>query len=331
MQRELVGITTTLPVEVIYASGRVACDLNNLFVTADYPSDYSDLAVLEGYPRNVCQWIKGIYGVAKSRTDIKTIVGVTQGDCSNTHALMETLELAGKKIIPFAYPYDRRPEGLRFAIDKFAHTFGVTNAKVEEARDYLNSIRRLAWRIDELTWRENKVTGFENHLFLVSTSDFESNPEAFRHKLEKFIKEVEEREPLDGDLRLAYLGVPPIFPGIYDYLESLGARVVYNETQYEFSLPDVGENIVEQYLNYSYPYSIFYRISKIKRELKRRRIQGIIHYVQSFCFRQIEDLIIRQKLAHYPFLTIEGGESVSLDERTKLRLQAFIEILAGRR
>ncbi len=331
MKTERVGITTTIPVEVIYASGKVACDLNNLFITSPTPSDYSDLALLQGYPRNICQWIKGIYGVAIKMQDIKTIVAVTQGDCSNTKALMETLELAGKRIIPFAYPYDRSSSTLRFAIEEFARAFNVTWIELEETRRYLNSIRELAWRIDELTWRENRVTGFENHLFLVSTSDFEGDPEAFRLKLEGFIQEAEERKPLDNSLRLAYLGLPPIFPQIYDYLESLGARVVYNEMQYEFSLPDKGEDIVEQYLNYSYPYSVFFRLSKIERELKRRKVDGLIHYVQSFCFRRIEDLIIRRRLSAYPILTVEGGESVLLDERTKLRLQAFVEMLLGRR
>ncbi len=327
----MVGITTTIPVEVIYASGEIPCDLNNIFITAEHPIDYSEYAVMQGYPRNICQWIKGIYGVVSKREDIQTVIAVTQGDCSNTHALMETLELKGQTVIPFAYPYDRSPGGLRFAIHQLAQTFQVDWKEIEKTRDYLNSIRKLAWRIDELTWRENKVTGFENHLFLVSTSDFESDPEAFKNKLSEFIKKAEKRESKKDELRLAYIGVPPIFPQIYDYLESMDARVVYNETQYEFSLPDMGNDIVEQYLNYSYPYSVFYRLKKIKKELERRRIDGVINYVQSFCFRQIEEIIIREKLGEYPVLTVEGGENIYLDERTKLRIQAFVEMLIRRK
>jgi len=51
--------------------------------------------------------------------------------------------------------------------------------------------------------------------------------------------------------------------------------------------------------------------------------------VQSFCHRQIEDLIIRERIA-LPVLTIEGDQPGRVDERTKIRLQAFIELLGDR-
>lgn len=46
------------------------------------------------------------------------MVAVTQGDCSNTPALMETLELAGIETIPFAYPFDRDYDLLKAQMDK---------------------------------------------------------------------------------------------------------------------------------------------------------------------------------------------------------------------
>jgi benzoyl-CoA reductase/2-hydroxyglutaryl-CoA dehydratase subunit BcrC/BadD/HgdB len=61
-------------------------------------------------------------------------------------------------------------------------------------------------------------------------------------------------------------------------------------------------------------------------EIKKRNIVGIIHYVQSFCHRHIEDLIVRDKMP-LPVLTIEGEAPGRMDERTKIRLQAFIEML----
>ena len=32
-------------------------------------------------------------------------------------------------------------------------------------------------------------------------------------------------------MRLGYLGVPPIFAGFYEFIESLGGRVVFNEVR----------------------------------------------------------------------------------------------------
>jgi benzoyl-CoA reductase/2-hydroxyglutaryl-CoA dehydratase subunit BcrC/BadD/HgdB len=83
---------------------------------------------------------------------------------------------------------------------------------------------------------------------------------------------------------------------------------------------------VEQYRAYTYPYGVFFRLKDIQREIERREIKGLIHYVQSFCFRQIEDLIIRTRLK-IPVLTLEGDRPGRLDARTRLRLEAFLEML----
>ena len=119
-----IGITTTIPVEVILSTGAVPVDLNNLFITSDSRADYIRAAEIDGYPRNVCGWIKGIYGALKKNTDITTVIAVTAGDCSNTHALMETLELVGVQTIPFAYPYGRERGSLASEIQRLAERLG---------------------------------------------------------------------------------------------------------------------------------------------------------------------------------------------------------------
>jgi len=57
-----------------------------------------------------------------------------------------------------------------------------------------------------------------------------------------------------------------------------------------------------------------------------RELDGIIHYTQSFCFRGIEDIVIRKEL-NIPVLTLEGDRPGNLDARTRLRLEAFIDML----
>ncbi|RYD06177.1 hypothetical protein N752_04630 [Desulforamulus aquiferis] len=144
--------------------------------------------------------------------------------------------------------------------------------------------------------------------------------------MDEFLDKLSERTPIKADLRLAYIGVPPIVDDLYDYVEERGARIVFNETQRQFTMPFEIEDIIEQYRVYSYPYGIFYRLEDISRELEKRQIDGVIHYAQSFCYRQIEDLIIRKKLK-YPILTLEGDKPNKLDARTRMRLDAFLDIL----
>jgi benzoyl-CoA reductase/2-hydroxyglutaryl-CoA dehydratase subunit BcrC/BadD/HgdB len=129
-------------------------------------------------------------------------------------------------------------------------------------------------------------------------------------------------------VRIGYIGVPPILLDLYEFIESVGGSVVYNETQRQFSLPGKTQDIVDRYLGYTYPYGVFARLEDIQEEIQRRRIQGIIHYVQAFCYRAIEDVILREVL-NVPIISIEGDVPKKMDARTRLRIEAFIEMLSG--
>ncbi|ABB30788.1 2-hydroxyglutaryl-CoA dehydratase D-component [Geobacter metallireducens RCH3] len=322
-----VGFTTTIPLEVILAAEKVPVDLNNVFITSPRSHQLIEEAEVDGFPRSTCSWIKGMYAAILEK-GIKELIAVTEGDCSNTRALMEVLSLKGVETVPFAYPHDRQPESIRFEIEKLMRHFGVGWDAVNLSRERLGRIRRKVREIDRLTWEENRVTGAENHYYQVCTSDMNSDPDRFEADVDAFLAEAKNRTPFKDTLRLAYIGVPPIFDDLYQFTESLGARVVFNETQRQFAMPYDTQDMVEQYHVYTYPYDIFHRLSDILLELERRKVDAVIHYVQSFCFRQIEDMIVRQKVP-LPILTLEGDKPTPLDARTKIRIEGFLEMLAG--
>lgn len=320
-----IGITTTIPQEIIYAAGALPVDLNNIFITSPKRLDFVEMAEEIGFGTNVCSWIKGIYGAVKN-SEIKEIIAVVQGDCSNTQALMEIFQFNGIGVIPFAFPYSKDEDVLKLQIDKLMEYFGVGHSDVGKVKIRLDRIRRKLRFVDESTYLGNKVTGRENHEWLVNSSDFNSNPDSFENRLDDFIKSVENKRSFDYDTRLAFIGVPSIVDDIYDVLGGYKAGVVFNEVQRQFAMLDPSPDIVSQYLNYTYPYNIFGRIDDIKVQIKKREIDGIIHYVQSFCFRQIEDIILRQSL-DVPILTIEADKPANMDSRTKVRLEAFLEMI----
>lgn len=324
-----IGITTTVPSEVIFAAGLVPVDLNNIFITDIQRSAYFEQAEVDGFPRPLCGWIKGIYSACLDHK-IGKVIAVTQGDCSNTHVLMEIYRMRGVETVPFNFPYGRDMVMMRRSIELLLEHFGVDESAAEEMRVRLNKIRAKLGEIDRMTWRDGQVTGFENHLLLVSSSDFDSDPDAFEARLDRFILEAGEREPMDQPVRLGLIGIPPILDGLYPFVEEHGARVVYNEVQRQFSMPFGGESLAEQYLNYTYPYDIGPRIDDINEQITTRSIDGIIHYVQSFCHRQMEDLIFRERL-DVPILTIEGDSPRPVDARAKIRLESFIRMISGRK
>lgn len=322
-----IGLTTTVPVEVLIAAGYTPIDLNNIFITSKNYLKYIDIAERDGFPKSLCAWIKGIYGVCIEE-NIREIVGVVEGDCSNTKALIEVLSLRGVKIHPFSYPQSHKIEDVENEIRKFMKSFNVTEDATEEVRKRLAKIRKLSKEIDELTYKENKTTGFENHLYSVSLSDLNGDIDSLEESLKKAIEEIKKREPLNKKLRLGYIGVPPMTCDIYEFVEKFNAHFVYNEVQREFAFPrgDKARNIFHQYYDYTYPYDVNYRIIELKNQIKERKLDGIIHYTQAFCYRAVEDIILKEKL-DIPILNIEGDKLNTLDARTKLRLEAFLDML----
>jgi len=324
-----VGFTTTIPVEVLYAGGHRPVDLNNVFVAAKDPASLIAAAERDGFPRTCCAWVKGIYGAVRAGA-CRDVIAVTRGDCSFTQALMEVLEHRGVRVAPFAFPFDRNAGALEAEIHALARRFGATPEAAERWKVRLDAVRARILEIDRLTWEERRVTGAENHLWLVGCSDFGGDPRRYAERARRFLAAAARRPRRDDLVPLAFVGVPPVTPGLHDVVEQAGARFVFNEVARQFAMPAPSRTLVEQYLAYTYPYSFSHRLADIRAEVRRRRVRGVVHYVQSFCFRQIEDILLREALS-LPVLTIEGDRPGPVDERTKIRLQAFVEMCGATR
>ncbi|OQC49202.1 MAG: 2-hydroxyglutaryl-CoA dehydratase, D-component [Deltaproteobacteria bacterium ADurb.Bin026] len=327
MNKKVIGFTTTIPVEVIFASEYRPCDLNNVFITDSNPLRYIERAERDGFPKSMCNWVKGIYGVVME-SQIDTVISVIEGDCSNALALLEILRYKGIRVIPFAYPYDRDRKILKKEIRKLMDELSVDVGRLAEVEKEIKLVRTNLGLIDRMTWHDKVVTGHENHIWLVCASDMLGDYKNYKSMTEEFIKGVRSRKKIKG-LNIGYIGVPPILLDLYEFCESIGAHVVYNETQRQYAFPQSSKNIVKRYLDYTYPYGIFHRLEDIKKEIERRSIKGLVHYVQAFCHRVLDDVILRDVL-DIPVITIEGDIPKKIDARTKLRLEAFIEMLESR-
>jgi len=324
-----IGLTSTIPVEIIIAAGLKPVDINNLFIGSDRPESLVSQAESAGFSHYICSWIKGIYSSILNH-GLKNVIAVTEGDCSNTIALAEILARRGVRIISFNYPFNRDRASLTAQMEKLRLTLSTDWDRIEAARVRIDGIRKKLKELDRLTFQENVITGFENHIFLVSSSDFRSDPDRFEKDLDDLLLEAGKRRPRTDEIRIGYLGVPPIFTDFYEYIESIGARVVFNEVQRQFSMPFESEDIVERYLLYTYPYGVEGRIADIKKAVTDRDLDGLIHYTQTFCFRQLYDIILREQLP-LPILTLEGDRPGKIDSRTALRIETFIEILKDRK
>lgn len=332
-EASLVGITTTIPVEVVFAAGVKPVDLNNAFVSHPARGELIERALAEGFPQNTCAWLKGIFGAVMEQGP-RRVIGVVRGDCSGTGVLLEALEAWGVEITPFSFPFPPSREEMEREIKKLCLALGTTIEEAEKRRHELLPVRELLVEVDRMCWQENRVTGLENHLWLVGSSDFGGDPRRYREELERFIQEARGCEPFDEkeeipfarEVRLGYLGVPPITPEIFSQVEQLGARFVFHEVARQFSMPNPTRDIIEQYLDYTYPYTLHARSEDINHESEKRSLDGLVHYVQSFCHRNMEDVVFKKALGA-PLLTVECDCPGELGAGAMSRLESFIQVI----
>lgn len=323
---EKIGLTSTVPVEAVLAAGFTPLDLNNLFIGSGRAEALVQAAEARGFPSALCSWIKGIHQAGREAR-LAAVIGVTRGDCSSAEKLMEIWRHEGLAAVPFAYPEEPDPDRMREEIEKLCRRLGASLTRAERVRAELGPIRSLLSELDRMSFEEGRITGVENHLWLVSASDFGGDPAAFRSRLLEFLAAAKTRPARRDFLRLGYLGVPPIIPGLYEMIEQMGGRVIYNEVQLEFAMLGDHPDLAAQYTAYTYPYSTLVRIEKIRAEIERRALKGVIHYAQTFCHRQLESLLLRELLP-VPALFIEADRPGPVDSRTRTRVQAFLEQLA---
>ncbi|MDP8224713.1 MAG: 2-hydroxyacyl-CoA dehydratase [Candidatus Lernaella stagnicola] len=321
-----IGITTTVPHEIIVAAGYVPVDLNNVFADDADSEAMVASAEDEGFPAGVCAWIKGLYAAMRAgRAD--AVVTVVNGDCSNTQSLAEVLRHRGIETIPFSFPAKPQPDLVERALQDFAAELGTELAAAERVRRDWQDIRRNLAELDRLAWRENKITSAELHHWLLSSSDFGGDANAFGRELDAFLDDARRRPAQPVALPLALLGVPPIFTDLFARLEERGARFVFCEVPRQFSMPYECRDLVEQFCRYTYPYDLNHRLDDLLPQLAERRVAGAVHYVQAFCHRQIDHIVIKDK-SPIPVLALEGDRPGTLSGQAVTRLDAFLEMLA---
>jgi len=327
--RQMLGLTSTIPVEVVLAAGLTPVDLNNAFIASAGAEDLVLEAEARGFPRSSCAWIKGIYGAVHA-LGVRRVVAVGEGDCSAGLALLEILASEGAETLTFGYPRSRNRAALAREIERFAGRLGTSLAEAERVRAGLAPLRRALAEVDRLLHETGQVTGEEAHAVLVSSSDFRGDPVAFERELDGLLAAARARAPREPRFRLALLGVPPIATDLFARLARLDVEVVYAESAREFAALEPAGALADAYLAYSYPYDTFFRIERIARECASRRVDGAIHYVQCFCHRALQDRLLRERLG-LPTLTLECDRPGPLDAAAVTRVESFLDVLESRR
>ena len=228
-------------------------------------------------------------------------------------------------VYPFVFPASRDIDDIGRELERFLCLIGTDRESVMREKSRLDVIRRKALE-GYMFANGGGVRGSELFSMLLLLCDFVGNPDVCAEEIEKCISrwDVSENHNI---IRLACVGVPPIWSDLWDVAEDAGACFVEFETPRQFALfSGIGLSIEETLMRYTYTAPMDIRLEDMRRVIVNRKIDGVVHYTQSFCHRQIEDRLWRRGLA-VPVLTLEADRPGRIDERSRTRLEAFIERL----
>jgi benzoyl-CoA reductase/2-hydroxyglutaryl-CoA dehydratase subunit BcrC/BadD/HgdB len=309
-----IGITAIVPPEIIYSTYNIPIDMNNFVPQSNM------------IPKNkLCAWTATWRDLTlQNKINIDKLIVVAGGDCQNSLVDAEKLEIKKNILTHYFFYQFGDKEHFRSEIKKligFVSNDGEIDGDIIEE---VSAIKKLVKTVDKLCY-DDKINAIDAFSVAISASDFEGNLKKYKCKIEETL---DKEDSINYQKRIAMIGVPPIFSDFYECLEKIGIHCVYNELAYEF-IRMGGKSInqiIDSYSTYTFANHIMHRIKIINKELKKRKIDGVIHYTQMACHHKLEDEIFREFI-DYPMLTIEGDIPQKTPEQVKLRIEAFIELM----
>jgi len=324
IERKTAGITALVPPETIYSAGWKAQDLNNGIPASD------------ARPRSkLCAWTAGWReAILKGAMRLEALIVVAGGDCHNALADGQSAARNVPATHFFFYPFDGDADYMRGQLEELERFLSVELGELDGRDDGLvreiSKAKALGLKLDKAR-SEGEADPEKTFKTLVSFSDLEGDPAAFRKKVERLLADGDSKAKAQGGTagpRVALVGVPPIYRDFHLACADAGLQVVFDELPYEFLRlggSDIRE-LARSYSTYTFARPVDFRLKFLKQELKRRNVDGIVHYAQFTCHHLLEDGLLREEL-DWPMLTVQGDLPGEIPAQVRLRLEAFGELL----
>ena len=351
----------------IYAPEEIAYAADASMVGLCGGADFSVPDAEAVIPRNLCPLIKSFYGFRLNKTcpyfqTSDLVVGETT--CDGKKKVYELLsELIPTYVIEIPHKPDTQRgkefwlaevEAFKAEIEKLTGN-KITAEKLKAAIELINNKRRALQRLNALRQKTpSPISGLD--ALLISQISFNDDPVRFTAKVNELCDELEERvrngvgvDSKDAP-RLMISGCPMAIPNwkLHSIAQALGASVVVEEscvgTRYftdlvepkSDKLEDLLLAIVEKYSKI--PCACFTpndrRIDSVKQLAKQYGVDGVIYYTLQNCHDyNVEAVKVERalKTEDVPMLKIETDYTMGDSEQIKTRIEAFLEIIQGKK
>jgi len=351
----------------IYAPEELAYAADATMVGLCAGADFSVPDAETVLPRNLCPLIKSFYGFKLNRTcpyfqSSDLVVGETT--CDGKKKVYELLsELVPTYVLEVPHKPDTQ-QGKEFwfkELEAFKTELEevtgneITAQSLKFAIELINGKRKALKRLSDLRAKSpSTISGLDG--LLIEQISFMDDVKRFTAKVNELCEELEQRTKEDVGVaakdapRIMISGSPMAVPNwkVHSIVESVGATVVVEEscvgTRYFTdevepkgeSLKDMLWAIDEKYSKI--PCACFTpndrRIESIKQLAKQFKVDGVIYYTLQNCHDyNVEGVKVERalKAQGLPMLKIETDYTMGDAEQIKTRIQAFLEIIQGKK
>ena len=351
----------------IYAPEELAYAADATMVGLCAGADFSVPDAETVLPRNLCPLIKSFYGFKLNRTcpyfqSSDLVVGETT--CDGKKKVYELLkDLVPTYVLEVPHKPDTQQgkefwfkelEAFKAEMEKLTGN-KITAEKFKAAIELINDKRRALKRLSDLRANSpSPISGLDG--LLIDQIGFMDDVVRFTAKVNELCDELEQRVR-DGEgvaakdaPRILISGSPMAVPNwkVHSIAESLGATVVAEEscvgTRYFTDLVEPKGETVKDLLwaideKYSkIPCACFTpndrRIDSITQLAKQFNVDGVIYYTLQNCHDyNVEGVKVERalKTQNLPMLKIETDYAMGDSEQIKTRIQAFLEIIEGKK
>ena len=351
----------------IYAPEELAYAADATMVGLCAGADFSVPDAETVLPRNLCPLIKSFYGFKLNRTcpyfqSSDLVVGETT--CDGKKKVYELLsELVPTYVLEVPHKPDtqkgkafwfRELEAFKTELENVTGNT-VTAEKLKAAIELINDKRKALKRLSDLRAKSpSPISGLDG--LLIEQISFMDDVKRFTAKVNELCEELEQRTKegvgvaAEDAPRIMISGSPMAVPNwkVHSIVESAGATVVVEEscvgTRYfndevepkGESLNDLLWAIDEKYSKI--PCACFTpndrRIDSIKQLAQQFHVDGVIYYTLQNCHDyNVEGVKVERalKAQGLPMLKIETDYTMGDEAQIKTRVQAFLEIIQGKK
>jgi benzoyl-CoA reductase/2-hydroxyglutaryl-CoA dehydratase subunit BcrC/BadD/HgdB len=351
----------------IYAPEELAYAANATMVGLCGGADFSVPDAEAVLPRNLCPLIKSFYGFKLNRTcpyfqSSDLVVGETT--CDGKKKVYELLnELIPTYVMEIPHKPDtaqgkdfwfKELEAFKAELEKLTGN-KITAEKLKEAIRLINNKRKALKRLSDLRAKSpSPISGLD--ALLIYQISFNDDVKRFTAKVNELCDELEERVRKGEGItskdapRLMISGCPMAIPNwkLHSIAQTTGASVVVEEscigTRYFTdlvepkgeSLNDLLWAIVEKYSKI--PCACFTpnnaRVKSITLLAEKFNVDGVIYYTLQNCHDyNVEAIKVQRalKTEGFPMLKIETDYAMGDSEQIRTRVEAFLEIIQGKK